>query len=257
MGLVALSGVTYHSGDPRAAVLLAEDAIGLLQNDADRLRDLYLEALSRRCHAMVELDGPGEELRRATDVFLAEVNRLGGLDYVRACALFGVGWLQMHSGEMDAAGKTFAETKRLSRQCGWISGEAHSDMLLACGILRRCPRQPRDSEEALHRLGSAVQTFERQRNVSDTLAALFAGTLALAEIGAYEAAGRLRNALWWHADRVGANPCRFSAAGADAELQQTLAEHDYLDDSTAVLDWPQMIELFTAEVNRLAGAQSH
>jgi predicted ATPase/DNA-binding SARP family transcriptional activator len=254
LGLVALSVVTYHAGDGEAAVRLAEEAIALLQECADAHEALYLEALSRRCHAMVDLDRADREFRHAVAEFKHEVDRRNAPDYLKACALFGVALLRMRDGDLPGAEHILAEARRISQRCGWVGGEAHAEMLLAWGRLRQAPRPRGTTTAVISRLWRAIDAFQRQRNISDTLVALYAGAVALADLGEYAIAGQLRAAVLEQAARVGTNPYRFAPPGVDAALCQALSQHGDADGSNAPTSWAAMIELFTGAARRLTGA---
>lgn len=253
-GLVALSMLRYYAGDGETAVQLAEEAIALLREDADSHEALFLEALSRRCHAMVDLEGRDDELRRAVAEFKHEVDHRDSPGYLKACALFSVGSLQMRDGDLAGAEETFAESQRVSRRCGWINGVAVSDLILAWWKLRQSPR-PRDTTiDALLHARRAIDGFERQRNVSDGLGALYAGAVTLAELGEYGLAGRLRAAVVEHAAQVGTDPCRFAPPGIDDGLRDILAVHEAPADTDTPASWDAMVELFIAAADRIASS---
>ncbi|HZQ31951.1 MAG TPA: BTAD domain-containing putative transcriptional regulator [Mycobacterium sp.] len=250
-GLIALSRTSFHGGDSELALQLANDALASLENSADSHEELFLEAHSRKCNALADLDRLAE-LREAAARFKAESDRCKTPDYLRACALFGIGVVQARDGDPAGAAETFTESRRISARCGFISGEGISEVLLAWANLRQSPRSRATTLHALQGLSRAVRTFERQPNVSDALGALYAGAFALADLGEPAVAGTLRAAVIEHAGRVGTDPRRYAGPDIDARLDKLLG--DAMKADAAPMSWSAMIELFTETVERLTAS---
>jgi predicted ATPase/DNA-binding SARP family transcriptional activator len=251
LGILALSRTSFHGGDSELALQLANDALGLLDGHVDEHEELFLEAHSRKCNALADLDRPAE-LREATAQFKAESDRRATPDYLRACALFGIGVVQARGGDTVSAAQTFSESRRISAACGFFTGEGISEVLLAWATLRQSPRSPATTLQALQGLSRAVHAFGRQPNVSDTLAALYAGTLALADLGQSIVARTLRAAVTEYSSRAGTDPRRYAVADIDARLDHLLGHA--ADGDAIAMSWQAMIELFTKTVERLSAS---
>ena len=247
-GLVALSMATFHSGDAEEALRLADEAIALLGDCTDAGDHLYLEAHSRRCNALADLDRP-EELREAALVFKAEADRRGTGGYLQACARLGVAVTQLRDGDVAGASATFLEAQQISRSCGFLWGEGITEVLLAWGLLRQ-PRPRETTLDVLHRLSRAVAAFDRQPNISDALGALYAGAFALADLGERESAATLRAAVAEHAARAGTDPGRYAPPDVEEQMG-TLLEGAEVAADRQPLSWPQMVALFTRAVDAL------
>lgn len=248
-GLVALSMASFHAGNSEAALDLADEAITLLQDCADAHEALFLEALSRKCNALADLEKP-EQLREAAERFKAEADSRATPRYLQACALFGIAVCALRDGDVMRARDTLLESRTISERCGFLWGQGISEVLLAWGIMRRPHRNRSAKLQVLHGLARAVSAFERQPNVSEALGALYAGAFALADLGEIAVAARLRAGVFEHASRVGTDPCRYAPPDIDSRLTRLLAS-EHLD-GEAPMNRPAMVTLFTETVAALS-----
>jgi predicted ATPase/DNA-binding SARP family transcriptional activator len=251
--LVALSIASFHAGDSGEAVRLAQEAIQLLDGTPDPDPALLLEAHSRVCNALA-FHGDPVALREASMRFKFEADRRATPGYLRACALFGIGIVELQDGDVATATETFAEARRLSEECGFVWGEGIAEGLLAWGTLMLPERTRSTMLAVLQGLARAVDAFERQPNVSDTLSALYSGAFALAELGEHDVASQLRAAVLEHAARVGTDPRRYAVADIEERLSELLG--DAPAGGGVVMEWPAMVALFTDTVTAVTALKS-
>ncbi|MEC3914965.1 ATP-binding protein [Nocardia sp. CDC160] len=241
--LIALSLTSAHIGATRSALEYAEDALALL-DDTDPDHDLLLlEAHLRRCNALADL-GDTTELPAAASAFAAACVQRDTPDYLRATALWGIGIVEFQDGKHEQAVETLTRAHELSARSGFVSGAGITDLLVAWCLLADPAADRPVLRRALDLLLRAVRSFEQQPHFSDELAAVYAGSYALARLGHGDSAIRLHAAALAHADRLGTDPSRYLGFAGPDLIDRV---HRTFDTVTAdpTLSWTDMIALFT------------
>ncbi|MEC3954399.1 BTAD domain-containing putative transcriptional regulator [Nocardia sp. CDC153] len=241
--LIALSLTSAHIGATQSALEYAEDALALL-DDTDPDHDLLLlEAHLRRCNALADL-GDTTALPAAASTFAAACDQRDAPDYLRATALWGIGIVEFQDGKHEQAIETLTRAHELSARGGFVSGAGITDLLVAWCLLADPAADRAVLRRALDLLQRAVRSFEQQPHFSDELAAVYAGSYALAQLGHADTAIRLHAAALAHADRLGTDPSRYLGfAGPDLIDRVRRAFDTVTADPT--LSWTDMIALFT------------
>ncbi|WP_327141029.1 ATP-binding protein [Nocardia sp. NBC_01327] len=215
-GLLALSIVSFHAGDPREALARAESAMGLLGGAVER--ELWLHALMYRALALTALGDP-IPTRAAVDAVIAEVERRPAPDWIRGCAQFGQGLALLMEGQPAQAISWLRAARELSADCGHLWCEGMADVVLALSILSD-PDDIAAAGEALAAIDRALTVFAQQSNTSDALGAAYAAAYALMVRGLPEQAIALRAAAVHHSERVGADPRRYAQFAHPAVIER-------------------------------------
>ncbi|MET9491615.1 BTAD domain-containing putative transcriptional regulator [Nocardia sp. NPDC006630] len=215
-GLLALSIVSFHAGDPGAALARAESAMGLLDSAVER--ELWLHALMYRALAITALGDP-IPTRAAVDDVIAEVERGPAPDWIRGCTQFGQGLALLLEGQPAQAISWLRAARELSADCGHLWCEGMADVVLALSILSD-PDDIAGADEALAAIDRALTVFAQQSNTSDALGAAYAAAYALMVRGLPEQAIALRAAAVHHSERVGADPRRYAQFAHPAVIER-------------------------------------
>ncbi|MFJ4658935.1 BTAD domain-containing putative transcriptional regulator [Nocardia sp. NPDC088792] len=249
-GLLALSIVSFHAGNPGEALARAEAAMALLGGPRDE-RALWLYALMYRALALTALGDP-LATRTAVDQLMAEVDRGPTPDWIRGCAQFGQGTALLLEGRRTEAMDWLRTARDLSADCGHLWCQGMADVVLAWSTLAE---PDDDGTAALIAVDRALEVFARQSNISDALGAMYAGAYALVVRGSLEQAVRLHAAAEFHSERVGADPRRYAqfADPAIADRVDRLvsaANHRAAQAEGRRMSWAAMVTLIGEAAQR-------
>ncbi|MEV6217094.1 BTAD domain-containing putative transcriptional regulator [Nocardia sp. NPDC051833] len=247
-GLLGLSIVSFHAGEPAEALAGADAAMAIL-GGPETERELWLSALMYRALAWTALGDPATA-RVAVDALVAEVDRLPTPEWIRGCAEFGTGTVLLLEGRRTEAVRLLRVARERSADCGHLWCEGMADVVLAWAILAD-PDDTDGAAAALTALDRALGVFARQSNIADALGAVYAASYALMARGRPEQALRVRAAALHHSARVGADPRRyaqFAHPAIVARMDRLLAAHSRPEELSdgAAMSWPAVIDLVGA-----------
>ncbi|MFC9897262.1 BTAD domain-containing putative transcriptional regulator [Nocardia sp. NPDC127579] len=240
-GLLALSIVSFHAGDPRQSLQHADDALRLLGR-ADAERELWLHGLMYRALATSALGDPAAT-RSAADRLSAEVDRLPTSEWIRGCAEFGQGIAMLLEDDRGGALDRLRTARQLSADCGHLWCQGMAEVVLAWSVLASA-HDTSAARAAIAGIDRALTVFAEQSNIADALGAVYAGAYALLVLDTPQTAVRLRAAALHHSERVGADPRRYLQFAHPALIEQmercVLEAHPQTGDP---MTWAQMVAL--------------
>ncbi|MBF6127646.1 AfsR/SARP family transcriptional regulator [Nocardia brasiliensis] len=249
-GLLALSIVSFHAGDPRDALANADAAAELLDATGGE-RELLLHMLMFRGLAQTALDDVAAT-RATMDRLTAEVDRLPTPDWIRGCAQFGEGIVLLLEGKHSEGIEWLRAARALSAECGHLWCQGMADVVLAWTVLAAADDADA-AGEAIAAIDRALAAFTEQSNIADALGAVHAGAHGLRVLASPQVAVQLRAAALHHSARVGADPRRylqFADPGLLERMDRSLSAADMRRAEAAgrQLTWAQMMALIhTAE----------
>ncbi|MFI9407212.1 AfsR/SARP family transcriptional regulator [Nocardia sp. NPDC052316] len=247
-GLLALSIVSFHAGDPHEALTRADAALHLLGN-AEADRELWLHGLMYRAIAVSAL-GDATATRVAADQLVTEVDRLPTPDWIRGCAQFGQGIALLLAGRRGEALDYLRAARQLSAECGHLWCQGMADVALAWSILTSVDDTDA-ARAAIAAIDRALTAFAAQSNIADALGAVHAGAYALLVLASPRVAVQLRAAALQHSARVGADPRRYLHFAHPAlidRMERSLnpAERRAAEEVGRRMTWTQMVALVQA-----------
>jgi predicted ATPase/DNA-binding SARP family transcriptional activator len=210
----AYATLHYLAGDLLDSVHALDKATQTLGNPHDR-EGRTLQGQLRYYQALLRLSMDDTEAAHWAATESVRIGRDVAQEWIIACGEMTLGATLVAQGRAEDGRETLRAATRRALACGQVWTAAMSDLLLARSVLAAAdPADPADA--ALPLLRRALRRFHQEDDLSNVLAVLHTGALALAAADHSEQAAQLRAAVHQHAVRHGLRPEQTDQATATA-----------------------------------------